>query len=92
MLKSDLVRILAEKNEELTYREVDTIITSVLDEIGNALSSGNRVELRGFGTFSNRHRPARTARNPRDGSKIQVAAKNVPHFKPGRILLDRMND
>ncbi len=91
MLKSDLVRILAEKNEGLTYREVDNIVTAVLDEIGNALSGGNRVELRGFGTFSNRHRPARTARNPRDGSKIQVAAKNVPHFKPGRILLDRMN-
>ena len=91
MLKSDLIKALVARHEGLKYRDVDRILNAVLDEIGGALAAGNRVELRGFGTFTSRHRPARTARNPRDGTSIEVAAKNVPHFKPGRILLDRMN-
>ncbi len=92
MLKSDLVKALAEKHDGLTFREIDGIVSAVLDEIGSALAEGKRVELRGFGTFSNRHRPARIARNPRDGSKIEVPPKNVPHFRPGRILVERLNE
>ena len=91
MRKSELVREIALKVEDLTIREVDDLVTSVFDEISDALARGDRVELRNFGTFSVRDRGPRAARNPRTGETVQVGAKRVPHFKPGKRLLEDLN-
>lgn len=91
MIKSELVQIIAEQNPHLYQRDVENIVEAIFDEITNALSQGDRVELRGFGAFSLRNRGARTGRNPRTGEKVQVAEKWVPFFKTGKELRDRMN-
>lgn len=91
MIKSELVQILAEKNPHLYQRDIENIVTAILDEIGDALARGDRVELRGFGAFSTKDRPARTARNPRTGEKVEVGAKYVPFFKTGKEMRDRLN-
>ncbi len=91
MIRSELVAIVAESNPHLTMRDVERIVSTIFDEIGNALSAGRRVELRGFGAFSTRAREARTGRNPRTGSAVKVDAKRVPYFKPGKELRERLN-
>jgi integration host factor subunit beta len=92
MIKSELVTRLAEANPHLYQRDVERIISTVFDEITSALSRGDRVELRGFGAFSVKHRPARVGRNPRTGDPVDVDAKSVPFFKAGKELRDRLND
>ena len=91
MIKSELVDQIAEKNPHLYHRDVERIINAVLDEIVRAMSEGDRVELRGFGAFSVKSRQARTGRNPRTGSAVDVSAKRVPFFKTGKELRDRLN-
>ncbi|MCB9992683.1 MAG: integration host factor subunit beta [Hyphomicrobiaceae bacterium] len=91
MIKSELVQKLAEENPHLYQRDVETIVTAVLDEIISALAQGNRVELRGFGAFSVKNRPARTGRNPRTGAKVSVSEKYVPQFKAGKEIRERLN-
>ncbi len=91
MIKSELVTRLAEANSHLYQRDVERIISTVFDEITSALSRGDRVELRGFGAFSVKHRPARVGRNPRTGDPVEVEAKSVPFFKAGKELRDRLN-
>ena len=91
MIKSELVQIVAARNPHLYHRDVENIVNAVLDEITDALAAGNRVELRGFGAFSTRDRDARTGRNPRTGDSVDVDAKRVPHFKPGKELRERLN-
>jgi integration host factor subunit beta len=86
-----LVTKVAEKNPHLTLRDVEGIVGVVFDQITTALSEGRRVELRGFGAFSIRDRDARTGRNPRTGSAVDVDAKRVPYFKPGKELRERLN-
>jgi integration host factor subunit beta len=92
MLRSDLVSKLIEENPELDGRDLERIVNTVLDEIADALAEGNRVELRGFGAFSVRQRKARKGRNPRTGEAVQVAAKAVPFFRPGKELRARVNN
>ena len=91
MIRSELVTKVAEKNPHLTLRDVEGIVGVVFDQITTALSEGRRVELRGFGAFSIRDRDARTGRNPRTGSAVDVDAKRVPYFKPGKELRERLN-
>lgn len=91
MIKSELVQIIANRNPHLFQRDVENIVNAIFDEVTNALASGNRVELRGFGAFSVKHRPARAGRNPRTGESVQVDEKWVPFFKTGKELRERLN-
>src|SRR6185369_3988173 len=91
MTKSELIQRLAERNPHLLHRDIERIVQTVFDEIADALSEGNRVELRGFGAFSVKNRTARTGRNPRTGSAVSVDAKRVPYFKTGKELRERLN-
>ena len=91
MIKSELIQRLAQANPHLYQRDVERIVSTIFDEIANALAQGNRVELRGFGAFSVKERPARVGRNPRTGDKVEVAAKRVPFFKTGKELRERLN-
>ena len=91
MIKSELVQKIAEKNSHLSHREVERLVNAIFDEITNALSSGGRVELRGFGAFSVKSRPGRVGRNPRTGQKVEISEKNVTYFKTGKLLKERLN-
>ncbi|MBL1241930.1 MAG: integration host factor subunit beta [OCS116 cluster bacterium] len=91
MIKSELIQKLADANPHLYQRDIERIVNKIFDEITDALSRGDRVELRGFGAFSIKHRKARTGRNPRTGEVVQVEEKYVPFFKTGKELRDRLN-
>ncbi len=91
MTKSELILRLAEQSPHLYQRDVERIVTSIFDEISDALSRGDRVELRGFGAFSVRRRGPRIGRNPRTGEAVNVAEKCIPYFKTGKELRDRLN-
>jgi integration host factor subunit beta len=91
MTKSELIARLAERNPHLYLRDVERIVDTVFDEITQALVDGDRVELRGFGAFSIKHRDARVGRNPRTGEAVQVEAKRLPFFKTGKGLRERLN-
>ncbi len=91
MVKSELIVRLAERNPHLFQRDIERIVTTIFDEISAALAHGQRVELRGFGAFSVKQRPARIARNPRTGTPVEVAEKYVPFFKTGKELRERLN-
>jgi len=90
MLRSELIAKLTEEYD-LSQQDVEKAVAVILDEISEALAGGDRVELRGFGTFSVRHREARKGRNPRTGEPVDVAAKAVPFFKAGKELRARVN-
>ena len=91
MIKSELIAQLAEAYPNLFHKDVERIVNTVFDEIAEALSRGDRVELRGFGAFSVRHRPARDGRNPRTGEPVSVKEKFVPFFKTGKELRERVD-
>jgi integration host factor subunit beta len=91
MIKSELVGKIATMNPHLYQRDVENIVNAILDEIVDALSRGDRVELRGFGAFSVKSRPARTGRNPRTGEHVPVDGKFVPFFKTGKEMRVRLN-
>ncbi|CAA7619502.1 MULTISPECIES: integration host factor subunit beta [Magnetospirillum] len=91
MTKSELIARLAEKNPHLYQRDVERIVTTIFEEIANALSRGDRVELRGFGAFSVKSRDPRQGRNPRTGEQVSVDAKAVPFFKTGKQLRELLN-
>lgn len=92
MIRSELVDKIAEANPHLYQRDVERIVSTVFNEIIEALANGDRVELRGFGAFSVKKRDARIGRNPRTGESVQVDEKHVPFFKTGKLLRDRLND
>ena len=91
MTKSELIARLAERNPHLYQRDLERIVTTVFDEITAALARGDRVELRGFGAFSVRRREARIGRNPRTGDTVRVESKQIPFFKTGKELRERLN-
>jgi len=91
MIKSELVQRIAAQNPHLDQREVENIVNTVLNEIITALARGDRVELRGFGAFSVKHRQARVGRNPRTGADVSVNGKSVPFFKTGKEIRERLN-
>jgi len=91
MTRSQLIQRMAELNPHLYQRDVERIVSTIFDEISEALAQGNRVELRGFGAFSVKHRDARQGRNPRTGESVQVEKKAVPFFKTGKKLREMLN-
>ena len=91
MTKSQLIQRIAELNPHLYQRDVGRIVSTIFEEVSTALAGGNRVELRGFGAFSVKHRDARMGRNPRTGDTVQVAKKAVPFFKTGKKLREMLN-
>ncbi len=91
MTKSELIARLAAQNPTLYQRDIERLVSTVFDTIIRALEEGNRVELRGFGAFSVRHREGRVGRNPRTGESVQVDAKSVPFFKMGKGMKERLN-
>jgi integration host factor subunit beta len=91
MIKSELIQKIAASNQHLYHRDIERIVKVVLDEIVEALSRGDRVELRGFGAFTVKHRASRIGRNPRTGAAVSVQEKFVPFFKTGKELRERLN-
>jgi integration host factor subunit beta len=91
MIKSELIAALAAENPHLTQRDIERVVGVIFERIIQALEEGGRVELRGFGAFSVRSRPARSGRNPRTGDSVDVPAKHVPFFKSGKELRARLN-
>ena len=91
MIKSELVQRISAQNPHLYQRDVENIVNAILGEIIAAMARGDRVELRGFGAFSVKHRPARTGRNPRTGAHVSVDKKSVPFFKTGKEMRERLN-
>lgn len=91
MTRSELVLRLAEKNPHLYIKDIEVVVETIFDEISDALSKGDRVELRGFGAFSVKKRDPRVGRNPRTGETVKVPVKYAPHFKTGKGLHDRLN-
>jgi len=91
MIRSELLQALAADNPDLRPEEVEQVVDIFFEEISTRLADGGRVELRGFGTFSTRQRDARTGRNPRTGSSVDVPPKKVPYFKPGKEMRARLN-
>jgi integration host factor subunit beta len=91
MIKSEMIEKLAAENPHLFQRDLESVVNAILDEVGDALAHGNRVELRGFGAFSVKNRPARIGRNPRTGAEVSVSEKYVPQFKAGKEIRERLN-
>ena len=92
MIKSELIAKIAATNTHLFHRDVERIVNVVFDEIVDALARGERVELRGFGAFTVKHRTARQGRNPRTGTSVAVDEKFVPFFKTGKELREKLNE
>ena len=92
MIRSELIQIIADENPRLYQRDVERIVNTIFEEIIEAMSRGDRVELRGFGAFSVKKRDARVGRNPRTGDAVDVDEKHVPFFKTGKLLRDRLNE
>lgn len=86
MTRSELIQAIAERFPQLNKTDCDVAVSEILDSIRLALSRGDRIEIRGFGSFSLNYRPPRTGRNPKTGEKVAVQGKQVPHFKAGRSL------
>ncbi|WP_306252174.1 integration host factor subunit beta [Parvularcula sp. IMCC14364] len=91
MIKSELVQKLADENPHLFTRDIERIVNTVLNEISDSLANGDRVELRGFGAFSVKHREARIGRNPRTGEAVAIEEKWTPFFKAGKEMRERLN-
>ena len=91
MLKSELVRALNEKLPELQVKDVELALNCILRQLADAIVQGERVEIRGFGSFNLHHRPPRIARNPKSGEAVHLPAKVAIHFKPGKEMRDRVN-
>jgi len=92
MTKSDLIEIISEKQSLLNYRDVELAVKLILGQMSNSLAGGERIEIRGFGSFTLHHRPPRVGRNPKSGESVELGEKFVPHFKPGKELRDRVNE
>lgn len=92
MTKSELIELLAAKQTHLPCKDVETSVKSVIEQMAQAMASGDRIEIRGFGSFSLHYRGARVGRNPKTGEAVRLNGKYVPHFKPGKELREMVND
>ena len=90
--KSEIIELLVEKHSQLAQRDVEFAVKTVLDRLVSAFESGERIEIRGFGSFSLHHRSSRIGRNPKTGESVEVQDKFVPHFKPGKELKKRVDN
>ena len=91
MTKSELIERLCSQQAHLSAKQVEDAVKSILENMVVSLESGDRIEIRGFGSFSLHYRAPRTGRNPKTGEKVELGGKSVPHFKPGKELRDRVN-
>jgi integration host factor subunit beta len=91
MTKSELIESLARKQSHLAYKDVELAVKSLLEQMSKALATGQRIEIRGFGSFSLHFRPPRVGRNPKTGDSVSLPGKHVPHFKPGKELRERVD-
>lgn len=91
MTKSELIEVISRQQNLLAFRDVELAVKCILEQMSQALSSGDRIEIRGFGSFSLHYRPPRLGRNPKTGETVALAGKYVPHFKPGKELRDRVD-
>ncbi len=91
MTKSDLIARLAERFPQLVAKDADFAVKMILDAMSEALAKGDRIEIRGFGSFALNYRPPRVGRNPKSGDKVSVPQKWVPHFKAGKELRERVD-
>ncbi len=92
MTKSELIERIAQKQTQLAYRDVELAVKTVLEHMAERLANGDRIEIRGFGSFSLHYRPGRVGRNPKTGAPVSLPAKYVPHFKPGKELRERVDE
>ena len=92
MTKSELIEMLARRQAQLAYRDIELAVKTILEHMANTLSGGDRIEIRGFGSFSLHYRPPRLGRNPKSGEPVSLPAKYVPHFKPGKQLRERVDN
>ena len=92
MTRSDLVMQLAERFGQLTHRDTELAVKTMLDAMSDALARGHRIEIRGFGSFAINRRPPRMGRNPRSGEQVAIPEKLVPHFKPGKSLRESVDE
>ncbi len=91
MTKSELIEKVASKQPQLSQKDVELAIKTLLEGMSQTLATGGRIEIRGFGSFSLHYRSARTGRNPKTGESVDLTGKYVPHFKPGKELRERVN-
>ena len=91
MTKSELIDLLAKQQPHINHKDIELAVKSLLEQMSHSLANGQRIEIRGFGSFSLHYRPPRIGRNPKTGDSVALAAKHVPHFKPGKELRERVN-
>lgn len=91
MTKSELIDLLAQRQKHLTYKDVEFAVKTMIEQMAQNLATGERIEIRGFGSFSLHFRPPRLGRNPKTGESVPLVGKYVPHFKPGKELRERVN-
>ncbi len=91
MTKSELIESLAKRQPHLALKDVELAVKCIIEKMNQALASGERIEIRGFGSFSLHERPPRMGRNPKTGESVALSIKHVPHFKPGKELRDRVD-
>lgn len=91
MTKSELIEHIAQKQTQLAYRDVELAVKTILEHMAERLAGGERIEIRGFGSFSLHYRPGRVGRNQKTGAPVSLPAKYVPHFKPGKDLRERID-
>jgi len=91
MTKSELIEVIAREQSHLAYRDAELAVKCMIEQMSQALAGGDRIEIRGFGSFSLHYRPPRVGRNPKTGESVHLAGKYVPHFKPGKELRERVN-
>jgi integration host factor subunit beta len=92
MTKSELIERIVTHQGQLSPRDVELAIKTMLEQMAHALAAGDRIEIRGFGSFSLHYRAPRVGRNPKTGESVHLDGKFVPHFKPGKELRDRVNE
>lgn len=92
MTKSELIERLAARQSQLSLKDVELVVKCILEHMAQSLAKGERIEIRGFGSFSLHYRAPRTGRNPKTGQSVELDGKYVPHFKPGKELRERVND
>ncbi|PID55112.1 MAG: integration host factor subunit beta [Gammaproteobacteria bacterium] len=92
MTKSELIELMAERQDQLSAKDVELAVKTILEQMAQTLSQGERIEIRGFGSFSLHYREPRRGRNPKTGDAVELTGKHVPHFKPGKELRERVNN
>ena len=92
MTKSELIERIASRQVQLSAKDVELAVKTIIEQMSQTLATGERIEIRGFGSFSLHFRPPRSGRNPKTGDSVSLPGKHVPHFKPGKELRERVNN